>query len=239
MMRTSRGKFGAIRSPESDYANVVESRIGIVFPKLRQLLTRQGARSVLDYGGGAGQFCAEYLPKPVSIAAYFDASPNMRALARLRLGTASRVRIFGSAAEIPSAAYDAVVMTAVWMEFPTERDAVRNLRTIARALKSGGHLYAAVTHPCFREERFSTFSTDFKNQSYLQTGTRYTATVSDGRNRTRFEDTHWNLDAMSGQLLRSGFVIRRLHEMADTPGARNAGRGSPWLIIDAQACSAA
>jgi hypothetical protein len=42
--------------------------------------------------------------------------------------------------------------------------------------------------------------TDFKNDRYLCPGTRYLTTVSNGRASAQFEDTHWNLEAMSRQL---------------------------------------
>ena len=71
-MPTSPRRHGALLSAASDYGRIAESRIAVVFPKLRELLRRQPARTVLDYGGGDGLFCAEFLPKAVTAAAYFE-----------------------------------------------------------------------------------------------------------------------------------------------------------------------
>jgi ubiquinone/menaquinone biosynthesis C-methylase UbiE len=234
-MHHPHGKFGALLSSEIDYANIAESRIAVVFPTLRKLLNWQRPQVLLDYGGGDGLFLRRYIPKATVRAIHYDASPNMRALAQQRLEGGDRYSVVTTTKSIAPDSIDAVTMTAVWMEFPHRGAAVSNLNEIARILSLEGRLYAAVTHPCFREEKFSTFRTDFTNENYLQAGEPYTVTVTDGKNQASFRDYHWNLEAMSSQLYAAGFAILRLYETGDAPATHTTPlRGSPWLIFEAQ-----
>jgi ubiquinone/menaquinone biosynthesis C-methylase UbiE len=233
-MTTTRGRFGSLRTSEIEYAKIAEARIAVVFPKIGQLLRQQKAKTVLDFGGGDGLFLQKCLPRTVKRAIHFDASANMRALAKARLGASARYSVVASTGKLPAQSLDAVTMIAVWMEFPTRKAALANLREIARLLQPQGHLYAAVTHPSFRETTFSGFWTDFSNKRYFDAGGEYKVKVTDGNHKATFQDYHWNIEHMSLQLYETGFAIRRVFELMDWAGARMPGRGSPWLIIDAQ-----
>lgn len=233
-MTNSDGKFGSLLTSEATYANIVESRIAIVFPKIKKLLTQQRAQAILDYGGGDGLFLQKSMPKNIVRAVHYDASANMRKLAQERLIANDKFSVVAKTKRIPPGTMDAVTMIAVWMEFPNRRTAMSNLREIARLLRPDGRLYAAVTHPCFHEEKFSTFWTDFSNTNYLRSGPSYTVTVSDGKGNASFLDYHWNLEQMTSQLCDSGFTIRRIFETSDTTVGQSTLRGSPWLIFEAQ-----
>ena len=57
-----------------------------------------------------------------------------------------------------------------------------------------GMAFVVVTHPCFREERYSSFKTQFKNDSYLRDGIPFTVDVFDRDRAVQFVDYHELVD---------------------------------------------
>ncbi len=210
------------------YSRIHESRQTTVFHKAAEILEAANAASVLDYGGGDGTFLDQHLPGCVRSSAYYDVSEAMRAKAEARLGS-KNVAFYSQRGDIEVKRFDAVLLIAAWMEFPSHTSAIENLAAIKRALVPGGHLIAAVTHPCFRDRRHSTFHTDFSMDDYLIDGLPFQATVFDGDAHVTFEDYHWNLQAMCRQLTEAGFRIEFLYELADA-GAGGSQSGAPWLL---------
>lgn len=214
------------------YTGIHESRMSIVYPFVGRQIRQNQASSVLDFGGGDASFLVDHVAKTASVA-HFDISPAMRQMARSNLADRENAVVFNKASEIPSDAFDCVVAIAVWMELPSKRVAVNVLRSINRAMKREAKLIAAVTHPCFREESYSSFKTNFSNASYLKSGLPFEATISDGTNEVIFCDFHWNLQDMSMQLAQADMRISGLYELGDAPRAGVTTRGSPWLILEA------
>jgi SAM-dependent methyltransferase len=231
-MVTSDDEPKSLITSEREYAAIKESRIAVVFPRVKQLIRQHQAEAVLDFGGGDGLFLDKYLPSCVTTAVHYDASTVMQNLATNRLAK-SHCKIVRSPKSLESRSFDVITLIAVWMEFPSDRAAMKNLNLISRLLKQSGHLIAAVTHPCFREEKHCTFWTDFSNSQYLNVGHPYKVSVTDGQQNASFQDYHWNLEQMSSQLARAGFSIRRMYETTDVKSHSNP-RGAPWLIIDAE-----
>lgn len=209
-----------------------ESRLQLVFPFVRDLLVERGVKTLLDYGGGDGRFALSLKLAGISHIAVYDPSEQMRSLAQ-EICAGNDIRILAALDHLHDHSFDAVTLNAVWMCLETE-SAVRSVfHEAQRLLAPGGALIASVTHPCFRENTFSTFSTEFRNEDYLRNGTQFAVRVSDGTDLVTLRDTHWNLSAMSRQLAEAGFSIDRLFELPDLPSAAPHGV-SPWLIITAR-----
>jgi hypothetical protein len=108
------------------------------------------------------------------------------------------------------------------------------LSEIARLLRPNGTLIASVTHPCFRECKFSNYSTDFNNRDYFNDGALFNVTIYDEKRELHIVDTHWSLTAMSSQLNESGFVIESLYELPRSTTGSNQHDASLWLVIVAR-----
>lgn len=216
----------------AQFTRVADSRRSIVFPFVRSRLVALKPREVLDYGGGDGEFAALCASEKSLRITMFDPSLTMRELARQRLQRVPGVKIEADRAGLPANHFNVVVQIAVWMSLTTEAECLQVLGDASRVMAPGGRLIAAVTHPCFRTKRYSTFSTDFREDDYLNDGTQFTATLFDGQNTVELRDTHWSLGAMSRQLHAAGLAIDELAELPDKPQAP----GVPWLIILARKC---
>jgi 2-polyprenyl-3-methyl-5-hydroxy-6-metoxy-1,4-benzoquinol methylase len=209
-----------------------ESRTVLVFPRVRDLIARSGARRLLDFGGGNGSFALSCSELSLQQIATFDPSEVMTKFAR-RMCQSTAIEVIDDLGQIAPGAFDVVVMNAVWMCFETESDALDSFRTVSRLLPPQGRLICSVTHPCFRDEAFSTFRTNFNQENYLQNGTQFDVFLTDGSHSVTIRDTHWNLEAMSGQLEACGYAISRLHEIPDHAVPMGNRAASPWLIIEA------
>jgi len=209
------------------YASIRESRHASVFPFVAQRLADIDCRRLLDFGGGDGVFLAGYLPSCVREAYYYDIDAGIAAAARARQ-YALQPRFLAGLDALQPASLDAITMLGVWMHFRTEAQCIAELATLRRLLKADGRLIAAVTHPCFRDEVFSTFKTDFDMQRYLAPGSEFDVTIFDADASVTLRDTHWNLEAMSKQITRAGLAIAAIYERPDIEPAR----GAPWLILE-------
>ena len=87
-----------------------------------------------------------------------------------------------------------------------------------------------VTHPCFREESYSSFKTQFNNEDYLQNGSSFGVEVFDRDKAIQFVDYHWNLSTMLKQSREVGFRMLALAKLPDAPGGNP--RGAPWLCFE-------
>lgn len=215
------------------YCRLEESRHTVVYPWLADVVAARQPRVVLDYGAGDGRFLGELHRRHRCELWYFDPTPAMREIATATLAGPG-ARMFKAAADIPSGQADALVSIAVWMALPTEADCLSYLHHVARSLAVRGTAHLVTTHPCFREERFSTFKTGFCNNNYLENGRSFSVELHTRAARVMLTDHHWNLSAMVGQVLRSGLAITGLHELGDraTAGSRPSPRGAPWLCLE-------
>lgn len=217
-----------------EYSHLAESRYDLVFPVVRDILRNAGAETVLDFGCGDGRLLREALDSgELRQGVNYDFAEGMYQLTKAATEGRPTLRVVRSLAEVESGSMDAVTNVAVWMCQPTEDACDTMLREIFAVLRPCGHLLAAVTHPCFRWEAFSTFKTDFDPRNYNRSGTSFRVTLHDKDGELVVTDTHWNLEDMTRQLHRNGFIVLRLYEIADIPEKGPC----PWLIIHAQKLS--
>ena len=202
---------------------------------VRDRLANLQPKRLLDYGGGDGKFailCAESLP--IQEIVTYDPAPRMTALARSLCADFKQIRIADTISEFQSGTFDAVTFNGVWMCLTSHQDCLETLSEIAKLLRSNGRLVASVTHPCFRNCKFSDYFTDFDNRDYFTDGALFNATISNGEHELRIVDTHWNLSAMSSQLSESGFVIENLYELPHATNGSHQNDASLWMVIVAR-----
>lgn len=223
-------------SQAESYSRVRESRRETVFTHVRDKLVADEVETLLDFGGGDGQFsafCASSIRHVVS----YDPAPHMTALARAVCAGHANVDVVATSQSLRDGSFDAVTLNAVWMCLPTEAECLTCLLEVKRLLRPGGQMVASVTHPCFRDRHFGTYWTDFEMGDYLRDGSRFNVTIDDGQSRFVIRDTHWSLGAMARQVKLAGMVLVDLCELPDAPAeGRNMGLGSPWLVITTQRC---
>lgn len=213
-----------------EYVRIDDDRKNIVYPTLSRMLENWGVGSVLDYGGGNGEFVEQCSQVVNADYWMYDPSERMRALASRRLENRGDVTVVDAVGRVPTEV-DVSTMIAVWMGLRSHEDCVEVLRECGSVLSRSGRLAAAVTHPCFRSVEYRTFKTDFDPENYFDVGRQFQVKLDDGERSVTLKDTHWNLASMTSQLKEAGFVIEEIVELRDP---KEESVGSSWMILVAQ-----
>lgn len=214
-----------------EFSAIRDARRDTVFPILKQMIRRLRPRALLDYGGGDGEFAVSISDLRISRVVVYDPSPNMTAIASENCAGVPTIEICGSASDISKGSFDVVTLNAVWMTLRTARACRMVLNDIHRLLRRDGLLLASVTHPCFRDRRFSTYRTEFDMADYTKSGKQFTVHIEDQERTITIVDTHWSLAALVGQLYKAGFCVVDVAEPADR--ADGVRQGCPWLVLQA------
>lgn len=211
------------------FSSIKESKHYVVFPWLVDAILERKPSAVLDYGAGDGRLLESLSEKFDGELWHYDPSETLRGIAKDRLA-GKRVLFLDSPQAAPAGSVDIVVSTAVWMTIRTHEGCVDYLKAQFRLLKPKGCAFVVVTHPCFREERYSTFNTNFDDGFYLRNGQEFSVSVFDARTEVSFSDYHWNLSAMFDQASEAGFRLIALAELPDVDTGNE--RGAPWLVFE-------
>lgn len=217
------------------YLSISEDRDRILFPTLAKVIEETGARSLVDVGGGDGRFIEltyrNFENSRFSELGYTDTSSRMRERARLRLSNFDNIRFFESLNDIPKNQWSIVTLIAVWMSIETDEECVTLLKKVKSLLGDNGRLVAAITHPCFRNKTFHSYSTNFDIGNYFRSGRKFKVNLYDSVRSLAIWDTHWTLSDHINQLIRAGLVIESIIEL---PDVEDDSEGSPWLVIIAK-----
>jgi methyltransferase family protein len=211
------------------YSAIEDSRFRSVDPWFRIGIENSRAKTILDYGGGDGRLLHS-VRTFTEDAWYYDPSPSMRMLAKDVLQN-DDVRICSSPTEIPSSLFDVIVFSAVWMTLSSEEECISTLSKLKTCLTPSGCVLFSVTHPCFRTFPFSTFSTAFDADRYLESGHTYRVFLSDNKSGVVLHDHHWPLAAMARQIAAAELYIDTLDELVDIAPDGSVTHCAPaWLV---------
>ena len=200
-------------------------------PAVLEMIRSYGGHRLLDFGCGDGRIL-DSIPNTWDVDAY-DPSAQMRALAERRAG-ARLNRLFDDLDSIVDK-YDVVLLGMVLLCIPEEDEVFRVLRKCANAMTLHSKLVITTTHPCFRNYRFSNFSTDFaegRTFNYMENGCPFEVTLRDpGTSAITFTDYHWTIEFTISALRRAGLLITALKEVADDPNSRFRNEHVPAFLI--------
>jgi hypothetical protein len=219
-----------------EQADVIQK---IVFPALLRAIRPVGA--ILDYGGGPGLFI-KLLPGDRDIGLY-DPSKEAVALAkRSRLPQSqSRGHFWTSTSDIPQHYFSEVVMCFVLMSIPTTAGEDSALRNARKAITDGGQLSVVITHPCFREQRFSCFETDFyrgRPFDYRSLDVPFQVFLhgADADDELILPNFHRPLETTLNSICAAGFRIKEINELYDCSERGWFNKSAPpYLLVKAAA----
>lgn len=217
------------------YLGICDDREKILLPSLVKIIRENNVKKIVDIGGGDGRF-VELLVKFFgsswfSEMALTDTSNRMLSRAKNRLKGVEKLKIVKSENELKINYWDAITLIAVWMTLETEEKSVNLLTSIRRLLTKNGRLIAAVTHPCFRNLNFHSFSACFDLSDYFKSGKKFKVNLYDSSRSLSIWDTHWTISDHSDHLKKAGYFIESIVELSDIEPESG---GSPWLIIVAK-----
>lgn len=201
----------------SEFMGVVHtSQKRILHPALAKLINERQPSNLLDYGCGDTRIL-DLIDKKIEVDVH-DINVEMLEFAKSKNG--KRIENYYQSKElIPTANYEAVLVSMVLVCIESEEEYLKVLQNIKRSKKEEGKVYIAVTHPCFRDRCFSNFHTSYgEKQSfkYLKNGEPFDVFIEDEMPPSvAFTDYHWTLSFTLNSIIQSGMNIEKVIETPD------------------------
>jgi ubiquinone/menaquinone biosynthesis C-methylase UbiE len=212
-----------------------ESRKLVLYPKIAELITQNKGIKILDYGCGDGAF-VKILSPGIDISIY-DVSNVALSIAKKNLKELNPT-IHYDKASIPDNYFDFVVFSLVIMTLQSKKEIKEAFEKMSSSLNKTGKVIIAMTHPCFRQEVFSTFQTAYskdKKFNYFEEGDKFEVVLRDSETNkiVSFFDYHWTLSTILNLICESGLMITTVNELKDISENNKYfnSRFSPYLII--------
>lgn len=232
-------EFGKFPVPEY-FSMSNTSTTTVLHPILRDYVTGLAPTKVLDYGCGDGRFI-EMLGSVPEVHA-LDKSRDALELAKKRVGHRLS-RTYLDPKLLPPCYFDVVVCSLVLIMAESVADFQVMVQDLAATCKPLGHVIVAITHPCFRDRRFS----DFEVPSWLGTPFDYfsegqpfeVCLLDNEQNKSIcFTDHHWTLSFTINAIADAKLSVCKLIETRDLMGhTRSNETAPPYLVIIAQKMS--
>lgn len=219
--------------------NRIDSRQYILLPEIADMIERERANKILDYGCGEGYLSNNFNNKSITLGLY-DISSTMVRLAKENAtnNQIKNIQVFNSQDEISEGEFDCVVLSLVLMTIGNDEEYRNILNNCNKALIRRGSLFIGLTHPCFRQPLYSTHHTKFTLGSefnYFNNNSTFDVFLrtSQSENFIHFEDFHHNLSYTFSMLKEEGFYVEDLIELKDK-SIQNSffnKHYSPYLIL--------
>ncbi len=212
------------------------SQKNILHPLLAKLINNENPELMLVFGCGDGRVLK--MIKNETIIDVYDINREMLEFAECNAGERIR-RYYNDITQAPTNQYDIVLLSMVLVCIGNPKEYYDVLSNINRVKKVTGKVIIAVSHPCFRDRRFSNFSTSYSDKQpfkYLNDGEPFDVTIEDQMPPSvAFTDFHWSLSFTVNKIIEAGMQIISIIETTDDLNHPNANiYQSPFLIIKAQ-----
>jgi len=219
------------------FMNVLHtSQKNVLHPTLANMINEDNPKQLLDYGCGDGRILKS-INSSINIDVH-DINEEMLEMAKHKAG--NRIgSYFLNKEEIPANTYDAVLLSMVLVCIDNEIEYLNVLKRIKSCKTETGKVYIAVTHPCFRDRKFSNFHTSYGNEQpfkYLNDGEPFDVFIEDEMPPSvAFTDFHWSLSFTLNKICESGLTIEKVIETPDDTLSKNQNElFSPFFIIVAK-----
>lgn len=228
-MRTDSKKWCS--DPDAYFQIDEASRIPILHSAIaRELLKRRPSR-ILDYGSGDGRFLTSLPAVEELQITLFDPDRNALKLAKKSWAGRPGIHFETKPESLPSESFDAVVCCNVLMVLKNVNEfnaVIANLKTTVR---KGGFVYVGITHPCFVDRTFATYSNDYTKGSkafnYFANGDAYNVYMQGVEKQIVIKDFFWNLSSVINRFIREGLCLLKLRELRDV----SKNNYSPFLLL--------
>jgi SAM-dependent methyltransferase len=220
------------KSPEDFFEAEHSSQKNILHPLTAEIINNFKPQTLLDYGCGDGRLL-ELLNRNIEVSV-FDRSAEMIRYIKAKRGNLI-ANIYDTPETIPSKHFDVALLSMVLMCIDDKTEYANVCRNISRAINPNGRVIISLSHPCFRQFRFSNFHTSFGEKQmfeYLEDGTPFSVSIHDkGPEEVSFEDYHYSLSFTINQLSQAGLVVEKMIETTDDLNHSKSNSQYPPFII--------
>jgi len=228
-----------VNNPLEFAQNRIDSRQYILLPEIANLIEKEGANKILDYGCGEGYLSNSFDNKSISLG-LFDINTTMVELAKENAikNQIENITTFNNQNEIPKGSFDSVVLSLVLMTIGEDEEYRNVLYRCKDALAQSGSLFIGITHPCFRQALYSTHHTKFtlgNEFHYFNDNAPFDVFLRTSKSEKfiHFEDFHHNLSFTFSMLKDVGLYVEDLIELKDKSIENSFFNKhySPYLIL--------
>ncbi|MHB8336977.1 MAG: class I SAM-dependent methyltransferase [Ignavibacteriaceae bacterium] len=185
---------------------------------------------ILDYGCGDGTLLYN-LGKDYNYSIY-DISEKMLELANIKLN-GYNLEIHKDVKTIPQKFFDVIILSMVLICIDNENEINSIMQKLKESKTENGIVIIAIPHPCFRDQAFSSYFTEFsigKEFNYFNNGQPHKLFIRD--KNLSFTDHNWTLSHIINSCLKSGLNPLELVELKDNnTNTFYNSLASPSLII--------
>ncbi len=209
------------------------SQRNVLHPLLANYVNENHFKKVLDYGCGDGRLI-KMLEDNLEIDVY-DINKEMLELTRINVDERIN-KYFSDVENINSNNYDCIILSMVLVCIDNKQEFKNVLLNLKRLKRDKGKVLIALTHPAFRDRKFSNFYTSYSKYQpfkYLNDGEPFEVYIQDKMPPSiAFVDYHWTLSFTLNQIIQAGLQIEKIIETQDDPDHNNTNENnSPYIII--------
>jgi SAM-dependent methyltransferase len=199
--------------------------------EIAALINQTTPARIIDYGGGDGRMIFNISSWTDSEVMIYDPDPTAVELAKTNFHEAENVSYRIQEDDLPGETYDTVICCNVMMCLSDQAELSKVISSLKRIKTHDGVLYLGMTHPCFLDRPFATYTNDYVNTpdsfDYFNNGARYRVFMRQEQQKIIIKDFFWNLSFLINKFLQCGLQLLGLKELQDiTPSSF-----SPFLIL--------
>lgn len=207
------------------------SRLFTLHKKIVEDISISNAVEILDYGSGDGKILESFPSLKKYKFTLHDPDEGAMKEAIKKFNGYTNIHFEADGDKLPSNFYDAVIFCNVIMCVPSKDILQKTIQTIKRIKKKTGSVYAGLTHPCFLDKQFATYSNDFtlgkKSFDYFDNGAIYQVYMEEQGETIVIKDFFWNLSLIINLFLTNGFNLLSIKELQDV----EKNNFSPFMIL--------
>ena len=199
--------------------------------EIAQLVHRQKPERILDYGAGDGRLILQIPGWQNNEVMIYDPDQTAVSLAKNNFNGHGNVSYTEEEEALAADRYDTVICCNVVMCLSNEQELAMVIASIKRLKTDDGMLYLGMTHPCFLDREFATYSNEYvdgaRTFNYFRSGDEYRVFMRQDRDAIVIKDFFWSLSDVINRLLRFGFQLLGIKELKDI----DKNNFSPFIIL--------
>jgi len=229
-----------------------ELRLTLVHPAILSMAGEVQGKRILDFGCGDGVLAKQLAERGASVVGV-DKSAVAVELAVQSYGSLDRLEFRQVRPEsnppnyscvLEDGPFDLAVLSFVLVTVATPEEAEAIFAMLGRAVRPGGRLIFAESHPCYQHLDFSAATMKHREEDYRRVCSPFSVELRDAydpQKKVEFTDFHRPLGNIADLFFKGGFLIRRFEELYDdasAPGLHSETRSRvnqtvpPYVVIE-------
>lgn len=208
------------------------SRIPILHKEIGSDIELCNVERILDFGSGDGKIFDSISSIDSYEITMHDTDIFALTIARKKFEHYTNIHYEGDSKKLKSNYYDAIIINNVVMCLSDQKDWEELLNTVLRIKSKDANIYVGLTHPCFLEKKFYSYTNDYVQLrqpfNYFNNGSKYIVFMDyKNNNEIEIRDTFWNMSFIINSFLSSGFKLSCMKELKDV----ELNSYSPYLLL--------